>query len=107
MEKVNRCAWCASVQKRLFDILLVHTDSDNDLYEGHICAMCYMDLKPSWPRHQPADTYLLKILSIEDVPDYVQERVALVLLARPYTYVRAAGVRTDNYAVIQTHPDPC
>ena len=108
MEKVNRCAWCASIQKRLFDILLVHTDSDNDLYAGHICALCYMDLnsRKSWPKRQLEDGYVIKVPSMEEVPDYVQERLALVLLSRPYTYVASAGVRTDSYAVIQTRANP-
>ena len=107
MEKVNRCAWCASIQKRLFDILLVHTDSDNDLYEGHICALCYTDLdkRLSWPRCSK-DVHLLTGVSIEEIPDYVQERLALVLLAKPYTYIASAGVRTDSYAVIQTRANP-
>lgn len=103
---LNRCAWCASVQKRLFEIVFVHTEADNDLYGGHICAMCYMDLKPSWPRHQPDERYFIKIASVEELPEYVQERMALVMLSRPYTYVRAAGVRTDSYALVQTRANP-
>lgn len=108
MAKVNRCAWCASVQKRLFDILLVHTDSDNDLYEGYICALCYTEIKPAWSKYQPdpKDVYLLRGVSMDDVPDYVQERLALVLLSKPYTYIEATGVRTDSYAVIQTRANP-